>query len=134
MLNPVGRYGWSLHNDTLRPSLLGHAAARKAHTLEKSADGDDDPDEAPRSAETKAKQHQALGTLWNGDVSAHAAALDEVITSWRKDNAAGGRGVFEHLPLPRQRLVGGTIGQAVAHVLRRLGPMSQAEAAKQIGP
>jgi hypothetical protein len=100
MLNHVGRYDWSLHNDALRPSVLGRAASRKAHVLEKPSDGSDDPEEAPRSAETTAKQHQALRALWSGDVGAHAASLDAVIHSWRKDNAAGGRGVFEHLPLP----------------------------------
>ncbi|GEM_PF-5770150 len=102
MLNHVSRYGWTLHNDALRPSLLGRAAGRKVYVFEKPADGRDDPEEAPQSAETKTKLQQALSTLWNGDVGAHAASLDEVIKSWRKDNATGGRGVFEHLPLPNE--------------------------------
>jgi hypothetical protein len=59
--------------------------------------------------------------------------IDKVVETWRADNAAGGLGVHQHLPLPnefaRQRLV----GDSLVHVLRQLGPLSRAKALARIG-
>lgn len=96
MLKHVGRYGRNMHEDLLRQSLLGRAAARKSAGA--------DEDETPVSTETQSKMHEVVERLGAGAVGAAGAgaahAIDEAIRSFRKDNAMGGRGVFEHLPLP----------------------------------
>ncbi len=105
MLNHAGRFGWTLHEGTLRPDVLGRAAGGKALRLPPSnRHAGADEDEAPTSTETQSKMHEAIARLGAGAADAAGAgaaqAIDEVIRSFRKDNAMGGRGVFEHLPLP----------------------------------
>jgi hypothetical protein len=100
------------------------------------ADVSDDEGQAVPSAATKESIRAAVAALLDGNDVA-GEKIDEVVETWRADNAAGGLGVHQHLPLPnefaRQRLVGGSLGDSLVHVLRQLGPLSRAEALARIG-
>lgn len=101
MLSPLARYGLGLHHDILRSTVLGAAKhSRPSRTKVVGQEGGD-AEEAPRSRETIARERDVLAALSRHDVMSHtAAAVDEVIRSFRRDNALGGQGVFQHLPLP----------------------------------
>lgn len=143
MVDPVARYGFGFHNTMLRPSILGAATARKMRHARPRVADPADPDEAPRSTETEAKMREAIASLGGGETGAHAAAaVDDVIRSYRKDNAAGGLGVFQHLPLPNDfahemaRLFDGTGGNdkhpAFDELIKHLEPSVRTHVVQQV--
>jgi hypothetical protein len=115
MLNHAARMHLPVFHDQLRTSVLGRSTARKMHNLHGS--GAADEDEAKPSLATDEHVRKFFDAWRVGDGAAQTDALNKVVQTWRADNAAGGLGVHEHLPLP------GLLARSMA---RMLGDMSEA--------
>jgi protein required for attachment to host cells len=121
MVYRVNRY--ELYHPALRPSVLGRAIGRKALTLIPRNADEDVGDEASPSNAT-AEHIRTYLDAWPGTSDApRKDGLNDIVRTWRADNAAGGVPVYAHLPLPATfattlaRLVDETGGTEKQHLL-----------------
>ena len=139
MLNHAARVYLPVFHDQLRTSVLGRAMGRKMRNLQQP--GAADEDEAKPSPATDDQVRKFFDAWHAGDDAAQTDALNKVVQTWRADNAAGGLGVHEHMPLPglfartMARMLGDTseaAQPAFGKVIAELDPSVQTLVAQQI--
>jgi hypothetical protein len=99
MLNHSARVYLPVFQDQLRTSVLGRAIGPKVRTFHQSDAATED--EARRSPATNVQIRKFLDAWHAGDGATQSDALNNIVRTWRADNAAGGVPVHAHLALPK---------------------------------